>query len=133
VLLDNLRLQLQQHDYAEVLFLAGRLKTAGMDKDTQAKITTIVEQVTALRTQPDAYTMRGTIDDTGRWSVQLFKRSFQVESPAGAVSILKLKCKGGYVSFPFDPQITYTAPKNLGDCRLSLEGPPGAAITLTQS
>jgi TonB family protein len=132
-LLANLDLQLQKHDYSEVLRLWELLSRLHMDKDTQARWAPVIEQVKQLRTQTASYTMSGTITDLGSWGVQLFRRNFRATALSGALSRVKLKCARGLVTFTFDPALTYNVAEKYGNCRLELEGTPGTEITLTQS
>jgi TonB family protein len=133
VLLAVFRLQTQRRDYHEALEMWKRLQSEDLDRDTRAKLQPIVDRIERIRTEPGSYTMSGSIEDIGIWSVHLFKRRFRVEAPAGAISLVKLRCKGGFVSFPFDPELEYKVPERYGDCRLSLEGTPGTTLMLTQS
>jgi TonB family protein len=132
-LLAAFQLQVRRHDYHEALELWKQLQAEHVDQDTQTKLRPIIEQIKSFRTAPDAYTMSGSIGDIGSWNVHLFKRSFTLQAPAGAISVVKLRCQGGFVSFAFDPELTYKVPERYGSCRLTLEGTPGTALVLTQS
>jgi TonB family protein len=133
VLLANLNLQSQRHDYFEALQMWSRVRKDGIDRETAAKVTPLIEQVERVRTQTGAYTMSGSLDDSGVWSTHLLKRNFRVEALPGTISRVKLRCKGGFASFELDPTLPYDVPERYEDCRLSLEGTPGTALTLTQS
>jgi TonB family protein len=132
-LLAAFQLQVRRHDYHEALALWKQLQAEHVDQDTQTKLLPIIEQIKSFRTAPGAYTMSGSIGDIGSWNVHLFKRSFTLQAPAGAISLVKLHCQGGFVSFAFDPELTYKVPQRYGGCRLTLEGTPGTALVLTQS
>jgi TonB family protein len=134
MLLANLGVQLQKQDYYEALQMWDRLrKLGGLDKDPAAKFQQVIADVEQLRTDSRAYTMSGTIEERGAWSVHLLKRRFQAAAVSGALSAVKLRCKRGFVSFALDPDLDYNVPKSLGECALSLEGTPGTVLTLTQS
>jgi TonB family protein len=132
-LLAAFQLQVRRHDYHEALELWKQLQAEHVDQDTQTKLRPIIAQIKSVRTAPGGYTMSGSIEDIGSWNVYLFKRSFTVQAPAGAISLVKLRCQGGLVSFAFDPELTYKVPERYGGCRLTLEGTPGTALVLTQS
>jgi hypothetical protein len=77
--------------------------------------------------------MSATIPDRGAWSVHLFKRNFQVATTGGVISQVKLRCRKGFVSFVFNPDLDYHVPEKYAECLLSLKGAPGTGLTLTQS
>jgi TonB family protein len=132
VLLSNFKLQAHMHDYWKALELGRQLQKMG-DKVVVAQVDPIIEKMNAIRTSPASYDMTGVIEDVGNWSVQLFKKQFRASPSGGVISLVKLRCARGFVSFPFDPELQYTVPDKYGQCRLSLEGTPGTQITLTQS
>lgn len=132
-LLENLKLQLKRHDFAQVLQMSSQLRKTGIDKDTEAQLQSAVDNVQRLQKEPGSYTMSGTVPDLGAWSVWLFKRTFSASVSTGVISQIKLKCARRYVSFTFDPSLQYNVPESYGSCRLVLEGTPGTELTLTQS
>jgi TonB family protein len=133
LLLGDIHVQLQLHDYFQVLYLWDRLQKVGVDQATAAKITPAIEQIKQLRAGPGTYAMSDSIGKKGSWWVHLFKKTFALAVSSGDVSQLKLKCKGKYVQFPFDQKLEYKVPEEVGDCLLDIEGTPGTQFELTQS
>jgi TonB family protein len=132
-LLDGIHVQLQLHDYFQVLQLWDRLQKLGVDQETAARITPTIERIKQLRAGPGEYAMSDSIGQKGSWSIHLFKKTFALGVSSGGVSQLKLKCKGKYVQFQFDQTLKYTVPEEAGECLLDVEGTPGTKFELTQS
>jgi TonB family protein len=130
-LLVRLTLELRAHDYVEVLTSWRRLKTLGVDKDTQAKILSIIEKLQQLRSNDSAYEVTGQMPE-GHWFLHLFKRHFQATVSEGFISQVKMRCEKHYVYFNFDPKLEYQIPSQYGNCSIELEGAPKTKFTLVQ-
>jgi TonB family protein len=81
VLLSNLQLQLKRNDFFEVLGMWDRLRKAGVDKDTAAKIKPVLEQIERLRT---GRTRTGCLAPSARTVPGLFtssREAFELRLP----------------------------------------------------
>jgi hypothetical protein len=136
ILIEGFKLEVNRHDYSEVLRLWKRLQNDGIgsdDSDTAAKLKAVVAQIERSRSSAGSYVMSGTVDEGGAWSVHLCKRNFHVGVEDGVIFQLKLKCQKGFVGFAFDPELQYQVQEKYGDCDLTLTGTPGTHFKLTQS
>lgn len=131
-LLSGVGLDLDAHDYGDALQIWKRLKKAGIDQMTAAKLDFVIRQLQQLRTNDVAYKVDGTLSDDGSWSLDLFKRHFQAIVATGGITDVKLRCSRGYVHFMFDPHLQYTVNGKYGGCRIELLGSPGTRFQLVQ-
>lgn len=127
----SLQLQLNMRLYAEALKTFDRLKKAGVDEGTLARLTPAIEQVKKIRTDESSYEVQGAMPE-GNWYLHLFKRHFQAEVSEGYISQVKLRCQKHYVFFAFDPKLQYQVDARNGDCTMELIGAPGTRFKLTQ-
>jgi hypothetical protein len=127
----SLRLEVKLQDYAGALRTWQLLQKAGIDEQTVAKIKPMIEQLETLRSDDRIYKVPGQITDDA-WSYHLFKQHFRIEVPDGSLALVKLKCRGQFVYFNFDPQVQYDVQGKYGTCTLRLEGAPGTRFQLVQ-
>jgi len=130
-LLARMRLELNAHDYAEVMTTWKRLRKLGVDKDTQSRLLPVIDQLQKLRSDDSVYEVPGLMPE-GRWFLHLFKRHFQAVVSEGFISQVKLRCDKRYVYFAFDPKLQYEVASAYGNCSVELEGAPGTKFKLVQ-
>ncbi len=127
----SMQLQVQMRLYAEALATFEKLQKLGMDKDTAARLTPVVEQLKQLRSDDAAYEITGAMPE-GNWHLHLFKRHFRAKVSEGYISQVKLRCEKHYIFFAFDPGLEYQVASKDGDCWMELLGAPGTRFELTQ-
>jgi TonB family protein len=130
-LLARMQLEMNAHQYAEVLTTWKRLQKSGVDKDRESRLRHVIDQLQKLRSDDSAYEVAGWMPE-GRWFLHLFKRHFQAEVSEGFISQAKLRCDKRYVSFAFDPKLQYQVASAYGNCSVELEGAPGTRFKLVQ-
>jgi TonB family protein len=131
-LIARMKLELNAHEYAEVMTTWKRLEKSGVDKNTESQVLHVIDQLQKLRSDDSAYEVTGRIMPEGRWFLHLFKRHFQAVVSEGSISQVKLRCDKRYVYFAFDPKLQYEVASTYGNCSVDLEGAPGTKFKLVQ-
>jgi TonB family protein len=131
-LIARMKLELNAHQYAEVMTTWKRLKKSGVDKATESQVLHVIDQLQKLRSDDSAYEVTGRIMPEGRWFLHLFKRHFQAVVSEGSLSQVKLRCDKRFVYFTFDPKLQYEVESSYGNCGVELEGAPGTQFKLVQ-
>ncbi len=108
-----------------------KLQQMELDPMVHAKLSASVAKVEALRQSDLPIEATGVLDANGSWFIKMFKRDFTIAVESGRVQELKLRCKGGFVFFGYDPELTYST-QHPG-CSLQVLGTAGAEFVLTQS
>jgi TonB family protein len=126
-----LQLELKTHQYAEGLATWKRLKKAGLDKDTAARVEAAVAKLEKIRTDDSAYEVVGQISEKN-WYLHLFKRHFQAVVSEGYLSEVRLRCDTRHWFFPFDSALQYEVTGKDGQCSIELLGAPGTRFKLVQ-
>jgi hypothetical protein len=130
-LIARMKLELNAHEYAEVMTTWKRLEKSGVDKGTESRVLPVIDQLQKLRSDDSAYEVTGRMPD-GEWFLHLFKRHFQAVVSEGFISQVKLRCDKRYVYFAFDPKLRYEVASAYGNCSVELEGAPGTKFKLVQ-
>jgi TonB family protein len=130
-LLARMKLEMNAHEYAEVMTTWKLLEKLGVDKSTESRILPVIDQLQKLRSDDSAYEVTGRMPE-GRWFLHLFKRHFQAVVSEGFISQVKLRCDKRYVYFSFDPKLEYEVASAYGNCSVELEGAPGTKFKLLQ-
>ncbi len=126
-----LQIELRTHEFAEALATWSQLRKQGIDPDTVAKITPIMQELDKLRLDDRQVEVSGEIRD-GSWFLQLFKRQFRIDVREGLISDVKLRCQKHFLSFTFDPKLQYQVDGSYGDCWVQLEGTEGTRFELIE-
>ena len=130
-LIARMKLELNAHEYAEVMTTWKRLEKSGVDKDTESRVLPVIDKLQKLRSDDSAYEVTGRMP-AGSWFLHLFKRHFQAVVSEGFISQVKLRCDKRYVYFTFDPKLQYEVASADGKCSVELEGAPGTKFKLVQ-
>lgn len=131
-------LLVETYDFARALDTFEQIEALGADGEDGLPaeqldaLRAAVERIHAFRNDDRAYSVSGEVDDSAHWSYDLFRNDFALESVAGEVAELKLRCERAYVFFRFDPNIRYHVNEEQGDCHLTVVGNPGTTFQLTQ-
>ena len=126
-----LQLQVRNRYYAEALDTLALMRLKG-DEDGLEVFAELAGLLQSLQESDDAYGVAGRIEDRGSWSISLFKDAFYIDDLQGTVAELKLRCRGSYVFFDFDPETQYEISEGAGKCTLEVIGGTGTTFTLVQ-
>ena len=101
-----------------------------LEPKVRARYAASAARVEGLRRNGQPIEAPGVLDANGSWFIQLFKRDFTIAVESGRIEKLKLRCKGGFVLFGYEPSLSY--PAELPGCSLQVLGAAGTHFILTQ-
>ncbi len=127
----KLELDINLHHYVEALGTWDQLKPSSLPPDVRARLAPAIEQIEHIRDAHLGYSLTGELDATG-WRLHLLEPQFSIVVSQGKISEVRLRCQGGYLYFPFDPQLQYTVNGSYRNCGIELVGDPGTRFTLNQ-
>lgn len=125
-------LEVRTRRYGEALETWHVLDKMGLDAKRTAPINAVVRQLTTLKSDDRRYEVSDVMPAQGSWSLDLFKRHFQLDVSDGYVSQIKLYCAKRYVYFAFDPKLQYDVDPKYGSCWMELLGAPGTKFNVFQ-
>ncbi len=130
-LLALLPLEIHAHDFAAAMDHWQTLQQTHADPVQLAALRPTIEQITALRTDGQGYSVAGHLEEASWW-YPLYKSRFYLTVSDGHVTDLKLLCERRYVSIAFDPALDYRVSAQSGRCSIVVEGDSGTHFQLIQ-
>lgn len=127
----RLALDINLHHYVEALATWKKLNSTPLPQDVRARLAPAILQIQHIRDAHLGYSVTGQIGATG-WALGLLDPQFSIVVSDGKISEVRLRCRGGYLYFPFNPKLQYTVNGNYSSCGLELVGEPGTRFTLNQ-
>ena len=132
VMFSLLRLRIQTQNYAGALSTYRILTRQDLEENVLADLRSTAEQISALRSEGEPYSVPGKISDNYFWHFPLFRSKFSVLDVNGAIAEVKLRCDSRYVFFRFEENVEYNVSENSGRCTLQLLGDPETTFKLLQ-
>lgn len=125
--------QVNSKDYQGALETYERILEADNSEEMVEAFRPTVDSIRKVKNDDTIYSLTGTLNDHGRWSLPLLKSSFDFREVSGELSEIKLRCYKKFVFFEFLENQQYHIPKSYGECDMELIGHPNTTFTLIQA
>jgi TonB family protein len=124
-------LQAQNQRFAEALATYDIIAAIGAD-EAHASLADAAAKLRELAVDDTPYALAARTDESGSFSIDLFKDEFYLDDVESNIDQIKLRCDQRYVFFEFEAGTQYKVPRQFGQCELEVLGDAGAGFTLVQ-
>jgi hypothetical protein len=124
-------LQAQNRRFAEALATYDVIAAIGAD-EAHASLADAVAQLREIAVNDTAYAVTARTDESGSFSIELFKDEFYLDDVEANIDQIKLRCDQRYVFFEFEAGRQYKVSSQFGQCQLEVLGDAGVGFKLVQ-